>query len=93
MGLRIPSHERFREVIKLSGVPVSAPSANRSGKISPTTAADVLKELDGKIDFILDGGKCKIGIESTVVSFLENEISILRHGFITRKILRRLREK
>ncbi|MBK7159538.1 MAG: threonylcarbamoyl-AMP synthase [Ignavibacteria bacterium] len=93
VGLRIPSHEMFREVIKLSGVPVSAPSANRSGKISPTTAAEVMKELDGKIDFILDGGKCKIGIESTVVSFLENEISILRHGFITREDIEKVTGK
>lgn len=85
VGIRIPSHEMFRKVIKLSGVPVSAPSANRSGKISPTTAEEVMKELDGQINFILDGGKCSVGLESTVVSFLNNEISILRHGFVTKE--------
>jgi len=83
VGLRIPAHPVFREVLKESGVPLSAPSANRSGKISPTSAKDVLKELDGKIDYILDGGNCSIGIESTVVSFIDG-IEILRHGFITK---------
>jgi len=85
VGLRVPAHPVFREVLKESGVPVSAPSANRFGKISPTSAEDVLKELDGRIDYILDGGKCNIGIESTVVSFIDNEIKILRHGFITKE--------
>jgi len=85
VGLRIPAHPIFREVLKDSGVPVSAPSANRFGKISPTSPEDVLKELDGRIDYILDGGKCSIGIESTVVSFIDDEIKIVRHGFITKE--------
>lgn len=83
VGLRIPSHELFREVLKLSDVPVSAPSANRFGRISPTSAEDVLKELNGRVNFILDGGRCSVGIESTVVSFLDDKVRILRHGFIT----------
>ena len=85
VGLRIPDHDMLREVIRLSEVPISAPSANKFGMLSPTSAVDVLKELDGKINYILDGGKCKIGIESTVISFLNNEIIILRHGFVTRE--------
>ena len=85
VGLRIPSHNMFREVIRLSGVPVCAPSANRSGMISPTSAEEVIKELNGKISFILDGGRCEVGIESTVIAFTEDEIKILRHGFITKE--------
>lgn len=85
VGLRIPSHKMFREVIRISGVPVCAPSANKSGKISPTSAEDVLKELNGKISYILDGGKCEVGIESTVIAFADDEIKILRHGFVTKE--------
>lgn len=85
VGLRIPSHNMFREVIRLSGVPVCAPSANRSGRISPTSAEEVLKELNGKISYILDGGRSEVGIESTVISFTDDEIKILRHGFITKE--------
>lgn len=85
VALRIPSHELFQKVLKETGVPICAPSANRFGKISPTTAEEVLKELDGKIRYILDGGRCSVGIESTVVSFIEEEVKILRHGYITRE--------
>lgn len=85
VGLRIPSHPMFREVLKSVSLPIAAPSANRFGKISPTSAEDVLKELKGRINYILDGGKCNIGIESTVISFLDGEIKILRNGFITRE--------
>jgi len=90
VGLRIPSHKLFREVLKDSKLPIAAPSANRSGKISPTTAEEVLKEMDGKIDLILDGGKCDIGIESTVISFLNGEIKILRHGFVTQNEIEKI---
>ncbi|MFZ1322047.1 MAG: L-threonylcarbamoyladenylate synthase [Ignavibacteria bacterium] len=93
VGLRIPSHRLFREVLKNSKLPIAAPSANRSGKISPTTAEEVLKEMDGKINLILDGGKCEIGIESTVVSFLDGEINILRHGFVTQEEIEKITGK
>ncbi|MBS1517778.1 MAG: threonylcarbamoyl-AMP synthase [Bacteroidetes bacterium] len=93
VGLRIPSHNLFREVLRSSGLPLAAPSANRSGKISPTTAGEVLSELDGRIDFILDGGKCAVGIESTVISFLNNEIKILRHGIITKEEIEKITGK
>lgn len=93
VGLRIPSHKMFREVLKLSGVPVSAPSANRSGMISPTSASDVMKELSGRINLILDGGNSAIGIESTVVSFTGNKIRILRHGYITKEEIEKVTGK
>ena len=85
VAVRFPSHKMFREVLKNSKVPIAAPSANMFGRISPVTARDVYKELKGKINFILDGGKCKVGIESTVISFLDGQIKILRPGFITGK--------
>ncbi len=85
VGLRISSHPVFRDVLKETKLPIAAPSANRSGRISPTSAEDVLIELEGRINFILDGGRCKIGIESTIISFLDDDIKILRHGFVTKE--------
>jgi len=85
VAIRLPAHKKFREVLKETGVPIAAPSANMFGKISPTTAKDVYKELSGKINYVLDGGKCKIGLESTVLSFVGNKINILRPGYITKK--------
>lgn len=73
-----------------SGIPVAAPSANMSGKISPTAAEDVLKELDGKINYILDGGKCNVGIESTVIGFTNKQPEILRHGFVTQEEIEKI---
>ncbi|MCE1164882.1 MAG: threonylcarbamoyl-AMP synthase [Bacteroidetes bacterium] len=90
VALRIPSHPLFREVLRKCGCPIAAPSANMFGRISPTTAEDVLKELSGKIDFILDGGRCPIGIESTVVSFEEGNIFILRHGYVTKEDIEKI---
>ena len=85
VAIRLPAHKMFREVLKETGIPIAAPSANMFGKISPTTAKDVFRELNGKINYVLDGGKCKIGIESTVLSFIGNKIKILRPGYITKK--------
>ena len=93
VGLRIPSHPVFRKVLEETKLPVAAPSANRAGRISPTSAEDVLSELNGKLKYILDGGKCKIGIESTVISFIEDEIKILRHGFITKEEIEKITGK
>lgn len=83
VAIRIPSHKMFRKVLEKSQVPIAAPSANMFGRISPVTARDVYKELKGKINYILDGGKCEVGIESTVISFLNGKVNILRPGFIT----------
>lgn len=93
VGLRIPSHRIFREVLKETGLPIAAPSANKAGKISPTSADDVLSELRGKIKYILDGGRCEIGIESTIISFLNGETNILRHGFITKEDIEKVTGK
>ncbi len=85
IALRIPSHSLFRELLKITGLPICAPSANRSGRISPVTAEDVLKELEGKIRYILDGDKSTIGIESTIISFLDPKPVIVRPGSITKE--------
>lgn len=93
VAIRFPSHRMFRRVLKECGVPIAAPSANMFGRISPVTARDVYKELKGKINYILDGGKCEVGIESTVISFLNNRIKILRPGFITGTDVEKILEK
>ncbi|MDP4153493.1 MAG: L-threonylcarbamoyladenylate synthase [Bacillota bacterium] len=83
IGIRIPSHPVARGIIKVSGVPIAAPSANISGKPSPTTAQHVLSEMDGRIDMIVDGGTCDVGVESTVVSLAGDVPVLLRPGGIT----------
>lgn len=85
VAIRVPDNEMFRSLINECGFPLCAPSANMSGRISPTSAIDVKKELNGKISYILDGGKCKFGLESTVISFQINHPVILRHGAITQE--------
>lgn len=67
VAVRIPDHPQARELIRLSGVPIAAPSANLFGRISPTTAAHVLEQLGDRIDAVLDGGPCRVGVESTVL--------------------------
>jgi L-threonylcarbamoyladenylate synthase len=83
VGIRIPADEKCRRLIDLSGVPIAAPSANISGKPSPTTPAHVMEDMNGKIPLILDGGECAVGIESTVISLESGKIRILRPGFVT----------
>jgi L-threonylcarbamoyladenylate synthase len=82
------AHPLFQEVATAFGKPLAAPSANRFGRISPTSAAHVLAELDGRIPFILDGGPCAHGIESTIVHVSVEGLRILREGPITREDLR-----
>lgn len=67
VGVRMPSHPVALELIRAAGLPIAAPSANRFGRISPTTAAHVLSDLDGRIDAVLDGGPTAVGVESTVL--------------------------
>ncbi len=83
VGIRMPSNEIAREIIEKSKVPFAAPSANLSGKPSPTTAEDVFADLNGKIPLIIDGGSCDAGVESTVVSVLGETPVLLRPGVIT----------
>ena len=84
IAIRVPSHPVALEFLQAVGRPVVAPSANPSGKISPTTAEHVRKFLQDKVAVVLDGGRCKVGVESSVVSLLEDGPKLLRHGGITR---------
>jgi L-threonylcarbamoyladenylate synthase len=88
VALRMSAHAVFDAVLKKFGKPLAAPSANRFGRISPTTAAHVLAELDDRIPLILDGGPCAHGIESTIVHIRPEGLQILRHGPITEDDLR-----
>lgn len=83
VAVRMPSHPVARELILKSGLPIAAPSANRSGRPSPTTAAHVMEDMDGRIPMILDGGMVGIGIESTIIDMTGEKPVILRPGFIT----------
>ena len=85
VGVRMPSHPVVRRVIQASGVAFAAPSANLSGRPSPTNAADTFADLDGRIPLILDGGKCAVGVESTVVSLAGDRPLLLRPGYVTRE--------
>lgn len=83
LAIRIPAHPLPRALLRAIGRPVAAPSANRSGRVSPTTAAHVLDELDGRIAAILDGGACRVGLESTVLDISTPTPTLLRPGGIT----------
>ena len=87
VAVRMPSNKIARELIKTAGVPVAAPSANSSGRPSPTKADHVLRDLDGKIDMVIDGGTVDIGLESTIVDVTGEVPVILRPGFITEEML------
>jgi L-threonylcarbamoyladenylate synthase len=88
VAIRMSAHPVFDMVVKKFGKPLAAPSANRFGRISPTTASHVLAELDGRILLILDGGPCAHGIESTIVHVRPEGLQILRLGPITEDDLR-----
>ena len=83
VGIRMPSEPLARELIRLAGVPVAAPSANISGRPSPTTAAHVIDDMDGRADAILCGGDCGVGVESTVIDMSADVPTILRPGGIS----------
>lgn len=86
LAVRMPAHPTARALLKAFGGPVAAPSANRSGQISPTQAEHVLQGLGPRIDAVLDGGTCPVGIESTIVSLLDKPV-LLRPGGITEEAL------
>ena len=88
VAVRLPEKEITRDFIDLCGVPLAAPSANLSTKPSPTNANDVLQDMDGRIDAIIDGGESKIGVESTVLDLSTEVATILRPGYYTQEILR-----
>ncbi len=83
VAIRMPSHPVALELIRRSGRPVAAPSANTFGKTSPTTAQHVIDQLEGRFDAIIDGGACRVGVESTVLSLVGDTAILLRPGGIT----------
>ncbi len=87
VAIRMPKNNIALNLIKECGFPLAAPSANTSTKPSPTLASHVYKDLNGKIDMVIDGGSCNFGIESTVVEVLDNKVTILRPGSITKEML------
>lgn len=90
VGIRCPENEIARRMIAAAGVPVAAPSANLSGKPSPTSAEHVRFDMDGKVDMILDGGECTVGLESTIVKVEGGKLTLLRPGAVTLDMLRTL---
>lgn len=87
VAIRIPENEIARELIKKAGVPVAAPSANTSGRPSPTKAEHVLEDLGDAVDFVIDGGSCRVGLESTVLDLTVAPPKILRPGGVTHEEL------
>lgn len=87
VAIRMPSHPVAFEMLKACRLPIAAPSANRSGKPSPTTAKHVLDDMNGIIPLILDGGSCDVGVESTVLDICHGQPTVLRPGGITKEML------
>lgn len=87
VGLRVPDHTLALAMLREFGGGVAAPSANRFGRVSPTCADHVRRDLNGDVDYILDGGPCAVGVESTIVDFSSEEPVILRPGGVTREAL------
>lgn len=87
LALRVPGHQVARALIAAAGAPLAAPSANRSGRVSPTTAEHVRADLDGLIALVLDAGPCGWGVESTVVACLDDGPRLLRPGAVSREEL------
>ena len=90
VAIRMPSHPVARAMLRACGLPIAAPSANRSGKPSPTTAEHVRVDMDGRIPLILDGGPCDVGLESTVIDVTHGTPTILRPGGVTQAMLERV---
>jgi L-threonylcarbamoyladenylate synthase len=87
LAIRIPSHEGAQAFLKYINLPIAAPSANISKHVSPVTAEHVFKDLQGKIEYVLDGGKCSGGIESTVLDCTGDVPCVLRSGLVTREMI------
>lgn len=87
VGVRMPSHPIALALIRAAGVPIAAPSANRSGAPSPTTYAHAVQDMSGRADVILDGGDCAVGLESTVLSLLGPVPTVLRPGAVTPEMI------
>lgn len=85
VAIRMPDHPVAIELIKKCGTPIAAPSANRFGHLSPTEAAHVFKSIGDKVDLIIDGGKCSIGVESSIVQYVNNKFYLLRPGGLSKE--------
>ncbi len=85
LAIRVPDHPVAQAVLSAAGRPIAAPSANRSGHVSPSEAAHVASDLDGIIDAIVDGGSCPIGVESTILGCLDSKVTLLRPGGLARE--------
>lgn len=83
VAIRVPDHEMPQALLRETGLPIAAPSANPFGRLSPTTAEHVRAQLGEAVDFILDGGPCRVGVESTVVQVRDGEVVLLRPGGVT----------
>lgn len=89
VALRVPAAPVMRRLSELAGVPIAAPSANKSGRISTTSAQDVIDDLGSAIDHVIDAGPCPIGVESTIVAIVDNNAVLLRPGGISREEIER----
>jgi L-threonylcarbamoyladenylate synthase len=83
VAIRVPAHKIAQTLLMMAGLPLAAPSANPSGRLSPTSADHVMADLGDKVEFVIDGGACPVGVESTVLSLLEDRPRILRPGAVT----------
>ena len=93
VGVRFPAHPLAQALIRASGVPIAAPSGNRSGSPSPTTSAHMMQDMDGRIPAVLEGGSCICGVESTVIALDdERSVRVLRPGFVTPEQLAEIAE-
>ncbi len=93
VGLRVPSHPTALALLRAFGGAIAAPSANRFGRVSPTTAAHVREELGDAVEMVLDGGACNVGLESTIVDLSSGAPTILRPGAITQQDLQRVLDR
>ena len=93
VGIRMPSHPIIHKIIEKSNIPLAAPSANISTKPSGTCIEDIKEDFEGKVKLMVDGGKCNIGIESTVVKVIDSTPVILRPGFITEDDIKKVVRK
>lgn len=87
LAIRVPDHPVAQAILKAAGRPIAAPSANRSGHVSPSTAAHVLNDLRGRIAAVVDGGASRVGVESTIVAVLEDQVAMLRPGGLARETI------
>lgn len=90
VAIRVPDHPLTREVLRLADVPVAAPSANPFGRLSPTTAEHVRQQLGDRVDLILDGGPCRVGVESTILQLHGDEVVCLRPGGVPLEVIEHL---